>query len=149
MAMTSKTVDNRRTGLSKKEIEDIVELAVARAMKQTMQITLPEVVHVAVTRAMSNYEHECVLDLSDRELEAANTLVDVMKSAGNGDAVAGVEIIRKNHDFITKMRARLDKAGDTVTGYVLKGVMTVIFMVFSLGLAFLLFVKNGGNPPTP
>jgi len=149
MAMTSKTVDNRRTGLSKTEIEDIVELAVARAMKQTMQVTLPEVVHVAVTRAMSSYEHECVLDLSDRELEAAQTLIDVMRSAGNGDSVAGVEVIRKNHDFIAKMRVRLDKAGDTITGYILKGVMTVLLMVFGLGLTFLLFVKNGGTPPTP
>ena len=134
---------------TKEEIEQMVQDAVMKAMRGVFAVGLTEVVHCAVTKAMQNYEHECVLDLSPKEVEAAQTLIDVAKATGHGDVTAGVEEIRENHVFICRLRKKLDKAGDTVTSCVLKAVMTVLLAATGLGLIFLFFIKNNSGPGAP
>lgn len=134
---------------TKEDIEKMVEDSVLKAMKGVFAVGLTEVVRCAVVKAMENYEHECVLDLSSKELEATLSLVDVIKATGHGDMNNGVQEIRENHAFICKLRKKLDKAGDTVTGCILKGVMTILIAATGIGLAFLLLTRNGGSPPSP
>ena len=134
---------------TKEEIEKMVEDAVLKAMRGVFAVGLTEVVRCAVVKAMENYEHECVLDLSSKELEATQNLVDVLRATGQGDVIHGVEEIRENHAFICKLRKKLDKAGDTITGCILKAVMTVLLAATGFGLAFFLYFRNGGPPPSP
>ena len=134
---------------SKEDIEKMVEDAVLKAMKGVFAVGLTEVVRCAVVKAMENYEHECVLDFSPKEVEAAQTMIDVARAAGHGDVGVGVEEIRENHAFVCRLRKKLDKAGDTVTGCILKAVMTVILAATGMGLAFFLYFRNGGQPPSP
>ena len=134
---------------SKEDIEKMVEDAVLKAMKGVFAVGLTEVVRCAVVKAMENYEHECVLDFSAKELEATQNLVDVLRATGQGDVIHGVEEIRENHAFVCKLRKKLDKAGDTVTGCILKAVMTVLLAATGMGLAFFLYFRNGGPPPSP
>lgn len=137
------------TEFSKEEVEQMVEAAVLKAMKGVFAVGLTEIVHCAVTRAMSTYQHECVLDLNPQELEAAQSLIDVVKSAGHGNVTVGVEEIRDNHVFTTRLRKKLDNMGDAVTSCVLKVVMTVLLTATGIGLVFMLFIKNPGSPPGP
>lgn len=134
---------------TKEEIEKMVEDAVAKAMKGVFAIGLTEVVHCAVTKALQNYEHECVLDFSSKEIEAAQTLLDVVKATGHGDLADGIEEIRENHSFTCRLRKKLDKAGDTITSCVLKAVMTILLTATGLGLVFFFFIKGAGGPPAP
>ena len=134
---------------TKDEIEKMVEDAVLKAMRGVFAVGLTEVVRCAVVKAMENYEHECVLDLSPKELEATQNLVDVLRATGQGDVLHGVEEIRENHAFICKLRKKLDKAGDTITGCILKAVMAVLLASTGFGLAFFLYFRNGGPPPSP
>lgn len=134
---------------TKEEIEAIVEAAVARAMKGVFAVGLTEVVHCAVTKALQGYEHECILDFSSKEIEAVQTLFDVVKATGHGDLADGIEEIRENHSFTCRLRKKLDKAGDTITSCVLKAVMTILLTATGVGLVFFFFIKGGGGQPSP
>lgn len=135
---------------SKEEVEKMVEEAVIRAMKGVFAVSLTEVVHCAVTKAMSEYTHECVFDLSQKEVEAVESLIGAIKSVGHGDIEKGAENIRDNHAFVSRLRIKLDKAGDTVTSCILKAVTTIVLSAFGLGVVFLLYIKSGnGSPPHP
>lgn len=136
--------------LSKEEIEKMVEDAVVKAMKGVFAVALTEVVHLAVTKAMDGYSHECVLDLSPKEIEAVESLLGTIKSVGHGDLDKGVEGVRENHVFVARLRTKLDKAGDAVTSCILRAVTTVVLSTLGLGIIFLLYIKSGnGNPPHP
>ena len=135
---------------SKEEVEKMVEEAVIRAMKGVFAVSLTEVVHCAVTKAMSEYTHECIFDLSPKEVDAVENLIGAVKSVGHGDIEKGAENIRENHAFVSRLRIKLDKAGDTVTSCVLKAVTTIVLSAVGLGVVFILYAKSGGgNPPHP
>ena len=66
---------------------------------------------------------------------------------GNGNIVAGIEEIRENHSFVVKLRKKCEKASETVSQTVIKGVTGVIMMAVAIGIAYLFFkqVGNGGS----
>lgn len=128
-------------GYSKEEIEEMVAKSVERAMNGILMVAITETVHCAVTRAMNEYQHECVLDLNKPEVEAVQNLVDVIRATGHGDVARGVEEIRENHSFIAGIRKRCEQASTTVVQTVTKTLTTVVFLAIALGVCYLFIDK--------
>ena len=132
-------------GYSKEEVEAMVAKAVEKAMNGILMVAITETVHCAVTQAMKDYKHECLLDLDERELEAMQTMVDVVKSTGHGNIISGVEEIRENHTFVVKLRKRCEKAGETMTQTLVKGITGAVMLAMAIGVAYLLFKQTGNG----
>ena len=132
-------------GYSKEEVEAMVAKAVERAMNGILMVAITETVHCAVTQAMKDYKHECLLDLDERELEAMQTMVDVVKSTGHGNIVAGVEEIRENHTFVVRLRKKCEKASETMAQTLVKGVTGAVMLAIAVGAAYLLLKQTGNG----
>ena len=132
-------------GYSKEEIDAIVAKSVERAMNGILMVAITETVHCAVTKAMREYTHDCVLDLDASELQAMQTMVDVVKSTGHGNVMTGVEEIRENHNFVVKLRKRCEKAGETVTQTLIKGITGAAMLAVAIGAAYLLLKQTGNS----
>ena len=132
-------------GYSKEEVEEMVAKSVERAMNGILMVAITETVHCAVKSAMKDYKHDCVLDLDEKELEAMQTLVDVVKSTGHGNIINGVEEIRENHTFIVKLRKKCERASETVSQTLIKGITGTVMLAVAIGAAYLLLKQTGNG----
>lgn len=131
--------------ITKEEVEALVAKSVEKAISGILMVAITETVHCAVTQAMKDYKHECLLDLDEKELEAMQTMVDVVKSTGHGNIIAGVEEIRENHTFVVRLRKKCEKAGETMTQTLIKGVTGAIMLAIAVGAAYLLLKQTGNG----
>lgn len=127
--------------ITKEEVQAMVEKSVEKALSGVLMVAITETVHCAVTKAMREYEHECVLDLNQPEVDAVQNLVDVIRATGHGDINKGVEEIRENHSFIAGIRKRCETASTTVVQTVTKALTTVVFLAIAAGIGYLFIDK--------
>ena len=83
--------------------------------------------------------------LDEKELEAMQTLVDVVKSTGHGNVIDGVEEIRENHTFIVKLRKKCERASETVSQTLIKGITGAVMLAVAIGAAYLLLKQTGNG----
>lgn len=132
-------------------IEEAVQSAVAEMTENFVTTVTTVVLHslkcstsVAVAEAMEEYQHKCLLDLDEKEIEATQTFFDVVKATGHGNIVAGIEEIRENHNFIIGLRRRCEKAGEAVVQTVVKGVTSALLIVLVIGI-IVFFSEKAAN----
>ena len=96
---------------------------------------LEEIIKKSVQQALAEYQHKCVLNLSEGQIHEVHNIFNAIKEVGNGDLDVGVERIRDNHKMLSRYCS--------VTGQIGTSVITVVVMValafagssFVLGLA--------------
>ena len=95
---------------------------------------LEEIVKRAVSVALSEYKHTCVLDLDTEQVRQIDNIFSAIKEIGGGDIGRGVETVRENHKMLSRYCRVTGKIGTTVISMVVISIITVAGSAFLLGL---------------
>ena len=95
---------------------------------------LQELVRLAVSAAMADYQHKCVLDLESEQIKQIDNIFAAIREVGSGDIGSGVVIIRDNHKMLARYCRVTGKIGTTVISMIVISVLTVAGSAFLLGL---------------
>lgn len=87
---------------------------------------LPGIIRQAVSQALDEYEHECVLALRPGDLDYARDIFQAIRELGHGSLSDGVAEIRENHTFVARYRKFTGHIGTTVVTIILVAIMGVI-----------------------
>lgn len=100
---------------------------------------LKEIIKEAIEEADIK-SHQCRIPLSDEAIEEIDHFFGMLKDHGNDKYSAGIEKMRKDLAFASKLRSLSGKAGERLVMWGLVG-----FFAFLAGLAWFGFsVKMGG-----
>ena len=95
---------------------------------------LQELVRLAVSAAMADYQHKCILDLEPEQIRQVDNIFTAIREIGNGDIGSGVVTIRDNHKMLARYCRVTGKIGTTVISMIVISVLTVAGSAFLLGL---------------
>ena len=95
---------------------------------------LQELVRLAVSAAMADYQHKCVLDLEPEQIKQIDNIFTAIREVGSGDIVSGVVTIRDNHKMLARYCRVTGKIGTTVISMIVISILTVAGSAFLLGL---------------
>lgn len=95
---------------------------------------LQELVRLAVSAAMADYQHKCVLDLEPEQIKQIDNIFTAIREVGSGDIGSGVVTIRDNHKMLARYCRVTGKIGTTVISMIVISVLTVAGSAFLLGL---------------
>lgn len=95
---------------------------------------LEEIVKRAVSIALSEYKHTCVLDLDTEQIRQIDNIFSAIKEIGSGDIGRGVETVRDNHKMLSRYCRVTGKIGTTVISMIVISVVTVAGSAFLLGI---------------
>lgn len=95
---------------------------------------LQELVRLAVSAALADYQHKCILDLEPEQIRQIDSIFTAIREVGNGDIGAGVVTIRDNHKMLARYCRVTGKIGTTVISMIVISVLTVAGSAFLLGL---------------
>ena len=95
---------------------------------------LQELVRLAVSAAMADYQHKCVLDLEPEQIKQIDNIFTAIREVGSGDIGAGVVTIRDNHKMLARYCRVTGKIGTTVISMIVISVLTFAGSAFLLGL---------------
>lgn len=95
---------------------------------------LQELVRLAVSAAMADYQHKYVLDLEPEQIKQIGNIFTAIREIGNGDIGTGVVTIRDNHKMLARYCRVTGKIGTTVISMIVISILTVAGSAFLLGL---------------
>lgn len=72
---------------------------------------LSEIIQSAIKQALSEYQHDCIMELKDEDVEHVRDLVGAIKEVGDGSLAKGIVVIRDNHKFIVSLHKAATKVG--------------------------------------
>ncbi len=95
---------------------------------------LQELVRLAVSAAMADYRHKCMLGLEPEQIKQIDNIFTAIREVGSGDIGSGVVIIRDNHKMLARYCRVTGKIGTTVISMIVISILTVAGSAFLLGL---------------
>ena len=75
---------------------------------------LEEIIKKSVQQALSEYNHKCLLNLSDEQIREVHNIFNAIKEVGHGNPDVGVERIRENHKMLDRYCEVTGRIGTTV-----------------------------------
>ena len=131
-------------GLTREEVQEMISLAIEKALPDVFTVALSEAVKGAVSQAMREYKHECLLDLEGKDIDAMQNLIEVIRGTGHGKIDEGVEEIRANHAFLSQFRKKADKAGSALIVTIIASLVGAVSVIIG---AVIISVTGGGKTP--
>lgn len=95
---------------------------------------LQELVRLAVSAALADYQHKCILNLEPEQIKQVDNIFTAIREIGGGDIGTGVETIRDNHKMLARYCRVTGKIGTTVISMIVISILTVAGSAFLLGL---------------
>lgn len=95
---------------------------------------IEEIIKKSVRQALSEYNHKCLLNLSDAQLREVHNIFNAIKEVGHGNLDVGVERIRENHKMLARYCEVTGRVGTTVITAVVLVVLSFAGSSFVLGL---------------
>lgn len=131
-------------GLTREEVQEMISLAIEKALPGVFTVALSEAVKGAVSQAMTEYQHKCLLELNAEEICAMQNLVEVIRGTGHGKINEGVEEIRANHNFLSGFRKKAEKAGGALIVTIIASLVGTISVIIGAGI---ISMTGGGKTP--
>lgn len=78
------------------------------------QEELEAVVRKVVKEELDNYEHKCRFDIDDNDAKQFGHFIGMVEDMGDGKIGSGIEIMRDNHQWLSKQRQRGDKLSGVI-----------------------------------
>ena len=95
---------------------------------------LEEIIKKSVQQALSEYNHKCLLNLSDAQLREVHNIFNAIKEVGHGNLDVGVERIRENHKMLARYCEVTGRIGTTVITTVVLVVLGFVGSSFIIGV---------------
>jgi len=86
------------------------------------------VVKDAVVGAFRDYQHECLFgfDFSPSDVKQVENMMFAIKELGDGDMAKGVQVVRGNHEFISRYKDYTGRAGTAMFTVIIIGVLGIV-----------------------
>ena len=95
---------------------------------------LQELVRLAVSAALADYQHKCIHDLEHEQIKHIDNIFTAIREIGNGDISTGVVTIRDNHKMLSRYCRITGQIGTAVISMIVISVITVAGSAFLLGV---------------
>ena len=95
---------------------------------------LEEIIKRSVQQALADYNHKCVLNLSDPQIREVHNIFNAIKEVGHGNLDVGVERIRENHKMLARYCEVTGRIGTTVITTVVLVVLGFVGSSFIIGV---------------